>query len=298
LRGWLLDARGNVLERREAQLGIMNVRHGAFREAFEQFCADWLAARPDLPAIASGMIGSRQGWAEAAYVQTPAGFDALAGGLLAIDELAGRPFRIVPGLVSRPQDGTADVMRGEETQIFGALGDSPAGASLFVLPGTHSKWVATRDAVITGFRTCMTGELYAVMRQHSILGRLCEEPPQPDAAGPLAAFDDGVARGLARPGAIGHLLFTVRTEGLLGRRPADHLPAYLSGLLIGAEIGDALQAFPPAEAPCIIASSGLAERYARAFRQAGIDARTAAGEPACAGLHAIAQTARLIPHPG
>ena len=294
LRGWLLDAQGDVLDRREAAQGIMNVVNGRFRAALDAFCPDWLAANPGLPVIASGMIGSRQGWAEAAYVDTPAGFDALAAGLLRLDDQAGRPFRIVPGLVTRPDDGTADVIRGEETQIFGALGAAPAGEQLFVLPGTHSKWVATDGGTVTGFRTCMTGEMYAVMRQHSILGRLCEEPAAPDAAGPLAAFDDGVARGLANPGALGHLLFTVRTEGLLGRRAPEQLPAYLSGLLIGAEIGDALHAFSPQAAPCVIASPALAARYLRALRQAGVEAHAAQGEPARAGLFAIATHAGLV----
>lgn len=293
LRGWLLGGQGHVLERRESAQGIMNVADGQFRQAFQAFCSDWLAASPELPVIASGMIGSRQGWAEAAYVDTPAGFDALAAGLLALDGEAGRPFRIVPGLITRPVDGTADVIRGEETQVFGALGEAPSGRQLFVLPGTHSKWVATAGGTVTGFRTCMTGEIYAVMRQHSILGRLCEEPAAPDADGPLAAFDDGVARGLANPGALGHLLFTVRTEGLLGRQAPDQLPAYLSGLLIGAEIGDALRVYSPEAAPCVIASPGLTARYLRALKLAGVDAVAARGEPARAGLFAIAAHAGL-----
>jgi 2-dehydro-3-deoxygalactonokinase len=294
LRGWLLDAKGDVLDRREAPLGILNVREGRFTEAFRAFCALWLAIRPDLPAIASGMIGSRQGWREAPYVATPAGFDALAAGLLKLDDEAGCPFRIVPGLVTRPPGGSPDVIRGEETQVFGALGAGASGTALFLLPGTHSKWVATRDAVVTGFRTCMTGELYAVMRQHSILGRLCEEPESPDAPGPLSAFDDGVRQGLAEPGALGHLLFTVRSEGLLGQRPPDHLPGYLSGLLIGAEIGDALRAFSPRQAPCVVASPALAARYLRALHLAGIEASAAQGEPARAGLFAIAAHAGLV----
>jgi 2-dehydro-3-deoxygalactonokinase len=293
LRGWLFDEGGQVLDRREAPLGILAVGDGRFAEAFGAFCAPWLAAHPDLPVIASGMIGSRQGWREARYVPTPAGFDALAEGLLALDDAAGRPFRIVPGLVTRPPGGSPDVIRGEETQVFGVIGaasasGSDAGERLFVLPGTHSKWVATQGATVQGFRTCMTGEMYAVMRQHSILGRLCEEPDCPDGPGPLSAFDDGVDRGLAEPSAIGHLLFTVRTEGLLGERPADHLPGYLSGLLIGAEIGDALRVFGPAATPCIVASPSLAARYQRALLRAGHDAPIASGEPAAAGLFAIA----------
>lgn len=325
LRAWLFGENGQVLDRREAPLGILAVRNGGFAQAFESSCASWLDARPGLPVIAAGMIGSRQGWREAPYLETPTRFDGLADGLLVLDDAAGRPFRIVPGLLARPPGRSPDVLRGEETQVFGALAsERPAGLvggrvrgdadvhgetdiadarteRLFVLPGTHSKWVAVRDATITGFRSYMTGELYAVMREHSILGRLCLEPDDRDGAGPLASFDDGVERGFAAPGAIAHLLFTVRTEGLLGIRPADELASYLSGLLIGAEIGDALRMSEAAgEQPgthdslTIIAAPALAARYRRALQRAGFAASVAAGEPACAGLYAIAARARLV----
>jgi 2-dehydro-3-deoxygalactonokinase len=292
LRGWLLDPAGRVLERREAALGIQAVSGGDFAAAFETFCSPWLAIRPDLPAIASGMIGSRQGWREAPYLETPAGLDAVAAGLLGF-EAGGRHFHIVPGLLARPPGQPPDVIRGEETQVFGALGQAAEGARLFVLPGTHSKWAATQSSTIAGFRTYLTGELYAVLRQHSILGRLCEEPADPDAAGPLAALDDGLARGLADPGALGHLLFSVRSEGLLGLRAPAQLPGYLSGLLIGAEVGDALRSFG-SHSPCVIAAPALASRYLRAFRLAGVEASAAAGEPALDGLSAIARRAGLL----
>ncbi|HRO59604.1 MAG TPA: 2-dehydro-3-deoxygalactonokinase [Burkholderiaceae bacterium] len=300
LRGWLFDAGGRVLDRRSAPLGILTVRDGRFDEAFERLCAAWLAAHPAMPVIASGMIGSRQGWREAAYLETPAGLDALAGALRPLDDVAGRRFRIVPGLATRSASGAPDVLRGEETQVFGAL---CAGASiaartdevtrLFVLPGTHSKWVAARGTTVTGFRSWMTGELYAVLREHSILGRMFEEPADPEASGPMSAFDEGVDRALAAPGALGHLLFTVRSEGLLGERAAGHQPAYLSGLLIGAEIADALRVFV-AGPPTIIAPTPIAGRYCRALSRAGVDARIADEKPAPAGLFAIALRAGLI----
>ncbi len=304
LRGWLFDEAGQVLDRHEAPLGILAVRNGEFGQAFESCCAPWLAARRGLPVIASGMIGSRQGWREARYLETPTRFDALAEGLLGLDDEAGRPFRIVPGLVTRAPGGSPDVLRGEETQVFGALaaaGEADCtGERLFVLPGTHSKWVAVQDGAITGFRSYMTGELYAVMREHSILGRLCAEPIGRDETESLSSFDDGVDRGFAEPGAMSHLLFTVRTEGLLGERSPEHLPAYLSGLLIGVEIADALRSFsaergrPNAgEELAIIASPTLAARYLRALRRTGIAASLAGNEPASAGLYALARRAHL-----
>lgn len=306
LRGWLFNEAGQVLDRYEAPLGILAVRNGEFEHAFESCCAPWLAGRRGLPVIASGMIGSRQGWREARYLETPTRFDELAEGLLGLDDEAGRPFRIVPGLVTRPPGGSPDVLRGEETQVFGALAAAGGEASctgerLFVLPGTHSKWVAVQDGAITGFRSYMTGELYAVMREHSILGRLCAEPTGRDDSEPLSSFDDGVDRGFAEPGAVSHLLFTVRTEGLLGDRPPEHLPAYLSGLLIGVEIADALRSLnaererPDAgEELVIVASPALAARYLRALRRIGIVASLAANETASAGLYALARRAHLI----
>jgi 2-dehydro-3-deoxygalactonokinase len=343
LRAWLFGENGQVLDRREAPLGILAVRNTDFAQAFESSCASWQEARPGLPVIAAGMIGSRQGWREAPYLETPTGFDALVQGLLVLDDAAGRPFRIVPGLLARLPGRSPDVLRGEETQVFGALasaapttlvapvapvapiapiapaalaGDRARGEAgvrgqtdigdaeterLFVLPGTHSKWVAVRGATITGFRSYMTGELYAVMREHSILGRLCVEPDERDGTGPLASFDDGVERGFDQPGSFAHLLFTVRTEALLGIRPADELSSYLSGLLIGAEIADALRVSEAAgeqsgarRSLTIIAAPALAARYLRARQRTGFAAGVAAGEPASAGLYAIAARARLI----
>ena len=310
LRGWLFDASGRVLDRHSAPLGILAVHDGRFDQAFESFCANWLALHPAVPVIASGMVGSRQGWREATYLETPAGLDALAGALLAVDDVAGRRFRIVPGLVTRSVSDAPDVLRGEETQVFGALsaGASTATTSdeterLFVLPGTHSKWVAAQGTTVTGFRSWMTGELYAVLREHSILARIFVDAADPDAAGPMAAFDDGVDRALAAPGALAHLLFTVRTEGLLGERAGDRPPAYLSGLLIGAEIAAALRVFgersaapgpTPLASPTIVASASIAGRYRRALLRAGVDAQIADGASAAPGLFAIAFRSGLL----
>jgi 2-dehydro-3-deoxygalactonokinase len=294
LRGWLFDEQGRVLERREAPLGVLAVTDGQFAEAFERFCASWLEARPDLPVIASGMIGSRQGWREAPYLPTPAALDTLAGALVSLDDLAGRRFRVVPGLVTRAAGGWPDVLRGEETQVFGLLAtEAAASERLFVLPGTHSKWVLCQAGTVTSFRTCMTGELYSILRQHSILGRLAVEPTEADTPEQWSAFDAGVDRGVAAPASIGHLLFTVRSEALLGERAPEQLPAYLSGLLIGAEIADMLQALPT-PMPCVIASPGLASRYQRALGRCRVPSQLAEDEPSRHGLFALAHQSGLI----
>lgn len=327
LRGWLFDGRGRVIARREGGPGVMAIADGAFGTAFETFCGPWLAADPGLPVIAAGMIGSRQGWREAAYLPAPAGVAALAAALLPLDDLAGRVFRVVPGVVAELDDGARDVMRGEETQVIGALldptawapavdapaapdrsapdrvdpmpaGAAPARKGLFVLPGSHGKWVAVRDARIVALRTSITGEAWAALREHTILGRLCADP-QPGDPGALdaawRAFDQGVAQIRADPAALLHLLFRVRTEGLFGRLRPEQLPAYLSGLLTGAEVGDALRWPGRGDTPPVLVGSGTQrERYARALAGFGVRCACASPDRAAAGLRALARAAGLL----
>jgi 2-dehydro-3-deoxygalactonokinase len=318
LRAYLFDARGQVLERREAPCGVQAIRDGRFREPFEALCSQWLAGEPGLPVIACGMIGSRQGWREAPYAPTPAGFAELAAAVVPIDGLAGRKFRIIPGVstVNRASplsddSGTHDVIRGEETQVFGALSSLGAADALIVLPGTHSKWVRVRERRIVAFRTYMTGELYAVLARHSILGRLFapEQAPEQaperaperaqrgqDAAAP--AFADGLARAAADPAGITALLFSVRAEALFDRYRPEALPAYLSGLLIGTEIAHAAASFaaPEGKAPlvAIVGSDELVRRYSIALAHAGLDATPVPGVPAADGLFALARAAGLV----
>lgn len=300
LRGWLFANDGAVLARRDGGPGILGVADGEFRTAFEAFCEPWLSGQPDLPVIASGMIGSRQGWREAAYVRAPAGFPDIATGLLALDDAAGRPWRVVPGVLAVATDGEHEVMRGEETQVLGALGAMPAGGrdGLFVLPGSHGKWVRVQAGRIAAIRTSLTGETWAALRGHTLLGRLCVDPDPADAAAiALAwqAFDLGVRQVHAQPGALLHLLFRVRTEGLFGRLRPDQLPAYLSGLLTGAEVADGLAWRATDTTPPVLVGSGeQLQRYTRALACLGVTAIVAPPDRAAAGLHAIARAAGLI----
>ncbi len=289
LRAYLVAADGAVLDRLERPLGILQVPGGDFARAFHDAVGPWLAAHPGLPALASGMIGSRQGWGEAAYVACPAGVDALAGSLLAVDAGGGATLRIVPGMSAVDYDGVPDVMRGEETQIFGvALADGVA-----VLPGTHSKWAVVEAGRIAGFATFMTGEAFAAMSAHTILGRLMTG----------AEFDaDGFARGVvhggrdaAGRGGLLHRLFSARTLGLFERVPGHALHSYLSGLLIGAEIAEARAWLgrAPAEV-AVIGAASLARSYEAALGASGITARIAPADAAARGAIAIARRARLV----
>jgi 2-dehydro-3-deoxygalactonokinase len=289
LRGYLLDAAGAAIDTRHAALGILRVADGDFEAALERFCGDWFAASPSIPLLASGMIGSRQGWREAAYVPCPASVDELGRRLLRFETGRGRQVAIVPGVVR--EGDVPDVMRGEETQIAGALGAD--GAGRFVLPGTHSKWASVADGAITAFRTFMTGELFAVLVQHSILGRLMEG----DAAD-IGAFARGVAFGLAE-GGLGGKLFSARTLGLFGRVPGAGLHDYLSGLLIGAEIADArggddASGMADGRAVTLIGDPALAARYRDALAIAGVAAEIADEQVTPRGLLRIARAAGLV----
>jgi 2-dehydro-3-deoxygalactonokinase len=310
LRAYLFDPGGRVLERREAPCGVQSIRDGRFREAYEALCAHWLAGEPGLPVIACGMIGSRQGWREAPYASTPAGFAELAAAVVPIDELAGREFRVIPGVSTVNQDsslagdrGTHDVIRGEETQVFGALSSLGAADALIVLPGTHSKWVRVRDRRIVAFRTYMTGELYAVLARHSILGRLFAPEQAPEHAQngqgvASPAFADGLARAAADPAGITALLFSVRAEALFDRYRPEALPSYMSGLLIGVEIAHAAARFatPEGKPPlvAIVGSDELVRRYSIALARAGLDATPVPGIPAADGLFSLARAAGLV----
>lgn len=286
-RAMRLDVAGGVLDRRSGQRGILTVTDGDFGAVLASQIGDWLSAHP-VPVLMSGMIGSRQGWLEAPYLTCPAGLRDLASGLVQAP-FEGADVRIVPGVAGAT--GTMrDVMRGEETQVFGALARLGAQDGRFLLPGTHSKWVLAQAGRIVGFSTYMTGEIYAACRSHTILGRLMADG---EASG--SAFASGVREGARTggPGALLNRLFGVRTAGLFGEIAGADLPDYMSGLLIGAEIADAgLEDFGPVQ---IIASNALAERYRTAAEELGMTAEIAPADSIVDGYLAIAGLAGLLP---
>jgi len=223
-RAYRLDAGGNIVETRAAAMGILNVPGGQFSRVLEQNIVGWI----ETPIVMSGMVGSRQGWKEAPYVKCPAGFDEIAEALQEV-RWGDRSAWIVPGVSCRDAAGVPDVMRGEETQILGAWGEEKR-EGLICLPGTHSKWVQVKGGRIENFATYMTGEVYAVLKQHSILGRMMEEGKTDS-----RAFADGVKRS-GEPGGLLHHLFGVRTRGLMGELKAAGSASYLSGIVIGHEL--------------------------------------------------------------
>lgn len=285
LRGWLIAGDGTILDRRAGGPGILAVGDNDFAAAHRAFVAGW----SPVPAIASGMIGSKQGWIEAPYVACPGGFADLAPGLRGIGDGA---LRIVPGVAWQVAGVAPDVMRGEETQIFGAL-DAHDASGLFILPGTHSKWARVTGGRIVSFATFMTGEIFAVLRQHSILGRLMAPGAMPDLN--AAAFEAGAEVGLHHGEELLHRLFEVRTLGLFERLSASDAPSYLSGLLIGAEIAAALHRESVADAPpTLIGARPLCAAYQRVLVAQGITARIADEDVTPRGLWRIARAAGMI----
>jgi 2-dehydro-3-deoxygalactonokinase len=277
-RAYRLATSGNILESRSAPAGILAVKDGAFDRVLEQQVGDWIAAG-EAPIVMSGMIGSRQGWLEVPYVACPAGLDQIATGLRKVQWRSSEAW-IAPGVCCRGPGGVPDVMRGEEVQILGALAALGPGAHTVCLPGTHSKWVEVQDGRIVAFSTHMTGEVYAVMKSHSILGRMMSGESTD-----MAAFEDGVRRS-GDAGGLLHQLFGVRARGLFGELADTASAAYLSGMLVGHEIRAARK---DARRVHLLCTSQLAGIYGRALGVLGIDSSVVDPEAVTVGLFQLSK---------
>ncbi len=322
LRGYLMDEHGEVMAERSSDAGASRLGGSggsggdgdddggtdsgsssgsdsdsgsgageAFESALRRLAGDWLAATPDLPIVACGMVGSKHGWAEAPYMSTPAPLDQLAAHALRVETASGLRLRIIPGLSWLPPDGAPEVMRGEETQVVALLATQPALAAgcRIVLPGTHSKWVLTQGQTVQSFATYMTGELFDVLMRHSVLARTA----QPGGRFDEAAFERGVSLACAHGGDLGRLLFGVRTLGLFERMTGRALADYASGLLIGSEIVSATRARGSApgggEPPIrVVGADVLVARYSKALDICGCQAQ-AASISAASGIWMIAK---------
>ena len=272
-RAYRLDDNGAILETRESGDGILSVAPGQFPAVLAKNLAGW----EDASILMSGMVGSRQGWIEVPYVQCPAGPETIGASLQKV-AWEGRTAWIVPGVSCVDDSGVPDVMRGEETQILGVL-DELDRDGLVCLPGTHSKWVRIREGRIAAFRTYFTGELFAVLKGHSLLGRMMQEGT-PDER----AFSEGVDRS-ADDGGLLHHLFGVRTRGLFGELATGKAPSYLSGLLIGHELRSA----PQGARVHFLGARDLAALYARAAGLLGIECSLLDPQAAPRGLFRLAR---------
>jgi len=294
LRAFLLDRRGAIVDRRKAPKGIMKVSDGDFSGTFSALMGRWLNDSPDIPVLLSGMIGSEQGWAVAPHIPLPARLADLAAALHAVPITDKKCAYIVPGLTTVGVHGVHDIIRGEETQIVGALDDSATGESVLCLPGTHSKWVTVADGAISGFQTSLTGETLAILSDNSILGRLMENSAAGNEKEEEAVFVQGLTRSTERGGLLHHL-FGVRSQGYCRVIPRSGLRLYLAGILIGHEIRGMREIYPQLKSITIIAGQEIAERYGRALEFFGLQTTLVDGAAAAFGGHLkIARAAGLI----
>ena len=290
-RAYLMAPNGEILDEVASGDGIGRVAAGAYPATLKRLIGRWLEAHPSLLVLASGMVGSRHGWREAAYVKCPAGPREVATQLTPV-EADGRRVHLAAGLSYVDEAAQPDVMRGEETEIFGV---ADSGARLIVLPGSHSKWAKVNGDRVVAFKTFVTGELFAALRDHTVAGAFARAAP---AKSPGEAFALGVRRGAAavacegKSGVIG-LLFGARSLPLTGGLAEDDAGEYLSGLLIGAEIGEARRFFP-GEEPHVAGAEALVARYLAAFEALGVSARAAPRRAAARGLFRIAREGGLL----
>ena len=299
LRAFLM-AEGKVLDTRQSSHGIQHLPMPGvpgFEQAFAEIAGDWVAKWPGLPVVASGMVGSAQGWKEAPYVRCPADIQTLARQHARVASGLGPDVLIAPGVLFDEPDCLPDVMRGEEIQIAGALLNHPEWASraCMVLPGTHSKWAYIENGKLVRYATYLTGELFAVLTQHSILGRLL--PVEHTTESDPAAFALGLTTAKnSQPGDLSHQIFGTRTLGLSGRLPPEQLADYLSGLLIGHELVSGMAgAGDLSGMPLImIGAPALCQRYTEALAAFGRRPDAILDNTAPVGLWDFAMAAGLI----
>jgi len=279
LRVTAMGAEGPLATRTSDQ-GMARLAQEAFEGALLALIEDWLPQGGDkISVIACGMVGARQGWIEAAYRQVPCA-PVDAGAMTKVPVKDPRfEMVIAPGL---SQLAPADVMRGEETQIAGALALQPGFDGVLCLPGTHSKWAHISAGEVVSFQTCLTGELFQLLAEQSVLRHSLGGDGFDE-----AAFDEALSDAMSNPNRFAARLFTLRAESLVASLSPDTARARLSGLLIGLELA-ATRAYWLGQPVTLIGAEALSTLYARALAQQGITARQLSG-PDCslAGLASL-----------
>lgn len=273
LRAWLYQGE-ECLESRQSEAGVTRLNGRSPAAVLAEITQHWRDGAT--PVVMAGMVGSNVGWKIAPYLPLPAAFSDIGQQLTAV----GDNIWIIPGLcVSR--DDNHNVMRGEETQLLGARALAPS--SVYVMPGTHCKWVLADRRQIHDFRTVLTGELHHLLLQHSLVG--AGLPPQETSA---AAFAAGLQRGINNPAVLPQL-FEVRASHVLGALPREQVSEFLSGLLIGAEVATLSDTFAGQQAISLVAGSSLTSRYQQAFAAIGREVSAVAGDTAFqTGIRSIA----------
>jgi 2-dehydro-3-deoxygalactonokinase len=254
LRAWHIE-QGQCINTLTLPCGVTNIAVGEAPDIFARHIAPWRTDR-SLPVVMAGMVGSEAGWCAVDYLPCPLALHQLGERLCSVAD----NVWIVPGL-KQAQDDEYNVMRGEETQLLGAMQLAPAGC--YVMPGTHSKWVSVEGEQVTRFDTAMTGELHHLLMTHSLIGK-----GLPAQQNDSAAFSHGLERGLNTPSLVSRL-FATRAARVLGALATTSVSDALSGLLIGAEVATLSRQYQP-QAVTLVASQRLAPLYRQAFTRLNI----------------------------
>jgi 2-dehydro-3-deoxygalactonokinase len=273
LRAWLYQG-DECLDNRQSEAGVTRLNGRSPEAVLAEITAGWRDSTT--PVVMAGMVGSNVGWKIAPYLPVPVHFSAIGQQLTPVAD----NVWIIPGL-SVSRDDNHNVMRGEETQLLGARQLAPA--PLYVMPGTHCKWVLADNQQVFDFRSVMTGELHDLLLTHSLVGAgLPEQDASPQ------AFAAGLEKGLSEPALLPQL-FEVRASHVLGNLPREQVSEFLSGLLIGAEVSSLCARFPGEQEITIVAGKSLADRYQQALCAAGRRSTFVSGDAAFqAGIRSIA----------
>ena len=257
-RLWLIDRAAGVLQERRSQEGMMAAAKLGFAAVLQSHL-DAVGAANDLPVVLCGMPGARQGWVEAGYIDTPAHLALILQRAVPVPGQS-RDIRILPGIAQR-DPRAPDVMRGEETQLLGALGADAAGEAVVCIPGTHSKWARVSGGTVERFATFMTGELFSVVSRETILSHAVVGANEED----TEAFKSAVIAAFETPALAANLLFRVRSSQLLYGSSPSSAREKISGTLIGLELAAGLAGDQPRSGITLVASGRLAVLYRLAF---------------------------------
>ncbi|BFM48061.1 2-dehydro-3-deoxygalactonokinase [Marinomonas sp. THO17] len=290
LRAFLMNQQGQIQAQRSSDKGMLTLSSDEFEKTLADLLDDWLDS--GLPIYMAGMVGSRGGWQEVPYQSCPMPLTELANHLHWLTTSLPNQVAIVPGLQSKGVAGMADVMRGEETQLLGALDwlesqNLSSEERVFCLPGTHCKWVQIEQGQVTGFSTAITGELFARLNDESSLVKGLPHPDQLQ----VDSFQQGL-KASQQAGGIMHQLFSARSRYVCGELAAEEVRDYLSGIVIGHDVNDILADLPyPVKSVLIIGSKALNERYQLALAEHDVQVDfMEAGEASIRGLKRLANS--------
>lgn len=257
-RAFLMSETGVCLDKIEASKGLLSIKDRRFSEVLNKLLEVWNQSRNIQSILMAGMVGSKQGWSEAPYIEVPATPASFIKASISVDLDCGGKAQIISGACCNNQFALPDVMRGEEVQLIGLANLNKGNDFFAILNGTHSKHVIWKDGLLHSFNTIMTGELFSILTNNSILGKGLPKQSHDE-----AAFITGVDIGNKFP--INQVLFSARTSHLFNKILPEHIESYISGLLIGSELSE----LQPKTICFIVGSQSLSQHYFNALKHLG-----------------------------